>query len=241
MIYILLPAYNEVNDIASLLEEFAKSHVPEPYRVVIVNDGSTDGTADAVNSFAGRLPLTLLSHKTNLGLGKALSTGISHISSLMAEGDILVTMDADNSHKPSLIESLARKISDGYGVVIASRFREGASEQGVPAARRLLSFFGGRLVNVVFRLEGVRDYTSGYRAFSSGTVMRLKERFGGDIVTESGFAATLELLLKAGKTGARMAEVPLALRYDQKTGKSKMRVLRTIYQYIKLIARIGSA
>jgi len=238
MIYVLLPAYNEGKDVASLLDEFTRSPVAGRCRFVIVNDGSTDSTLASVREYETKLKLSILSHSNNMGLGKALSTGISHIAAEIIPGDVLVTMDADNTHKPWVIPDLIKQIEAGSDVAIASRFIKGSSEQGVPLARRVISHLAGSLLKIVFPAEGVRDYTSGFRAFSGVTVKLLAERFGAELITEDGFSATLEILLKARAAGARFAEVPFVLRYDDKSGKSKIKLGRTIFRYGALAVKM---
>ncbi len=235
MIYVLLPAYNEENDIAALLKEFTETKLAYPLRLIIVDDGSTDGTANSILAYDTKLPLKLISHKINMGLGKALSTGFTYIASVIEDDDILVTMDANNSHKPKLINELTAKTYSGYDVVIASRFVKGAGERGVPLIRRILSFLASRLIKVIFPISNASDYTSGFRAFSASAVKRMVGRYGLGVVNEPGFSATLELLLKAKKIGIKLAEVPLILRYDEKTGKSKMKIMSTVCQYSKLL------
>ena len=241
MIYVLLPAYNEANDIACLLKEFTEIKTTNAFQLIVIDDGSTDGTADSVRSHETSLPLTLLIHKTNMGLGKALSTGFTYIADIICDGDILITMDADNSHKPSLINELAVKIYSGFDIVIASRFVKGAIERGVPFTRRVISILGNLLIKTLFPSRDTKDYTSGFRAFSAKTVKRLRRRFGDNIVTQPGFAATLEILLKSLEPGIKVAEVPITLRYDEKTGKSKLNIFETMYQYVLLLMKMRSS
>jgi dolichol-phosphate mannosyltransferase len=83
-----------------------------------------------------------------------------------------------------------------------------------------------------------RDYTSGYRAFSRKIIKALLSRYGGALIEEKGFAATLELLLKASRLTSAIGEVPLELHYERKMSVSKMRILKTIREYALLLARL---
>lgn len=143
-------------------------------------------------------------------------------------------MDADNTHDPELIPRMAEAIEGGADLVVASRFVPGAVAVGVPWIRRVLS--GG--ARVVFGLlvgaEGVRDYTSGYRAYRVELVQRLGGRFK-PLIRARGFGVMTELLAKAAAEGARCREVPIMLRYDLKPGRSKLKLLPTLAEYARVV------
>ena len=243
MIVITLPAFNEAQTLPSLLDSIRESMQENSieYRVVVVDDGSTDGTAEAVRSMAQSMPITLVEHPENLGLGEAIRTGLLAALDDAEPRDIIVTMDSDNTHTPGLIARMVRGIREGNDVVIASRYRQGANIRGVPRYRRFLSFGGRVAFSMVFPTPNVRDFTSGFRAYRADVLAKAFERYGEQFVAESGFSCMVDILLKLRKMGAIMSEVPLILRYDQKFGSSKMMVMRTIGDTIRLILsrRIG--
>jgi dolichol-phosphate mannosyltransferase len=243
MVIITLPAYNEEESLPLLLERVEESMGEDDteYRVIVVNDGSTDGTAAVTDALEGRMPLERIDHDTNRGLGEAVRTGLLHALGLADDRDIIVTMDSDNTHTPGLIPGMVRRIREGNDVVIASRFRPGAHIMGVPLYRRVLSRAGSWCFRVVFPTRNVRDFTSGYRAYRAGTLRRAFEIYGRQFVTESGFSCMVDILLKLRSTGAIMTELPLVLRYDYKYGVSKMLVLRTVFDTLKLLVarRLG--
>lgn len=240
MIYVLLPAFNEERGLASLLDRLraVTAAAVEPYRVVVVDDGSSDGTACVAEGFAGRLELRLLRHSVNQGLGAALRSGVRLVLSDAAAGDVLVTMDADDSHDPSLVPvlvgALRRTRTD---VAIASRFVPGGQEIGVPLLRRWLSRAAALCYRAALPMPGVRDYSSGFRALRVETLQAARAAAGCEIPAEPGFTSAVELLLRARETGAAATEVPLVLRYDRKESPRKMRVGRTVLASLVLIAR----
>ena len=152
MIVITLPAFNEAQTLPSLLDSIRESMQENSieYRVVVVDDGSTDGTAEAVRSLAQSMPITLVEHPENLGLGEAIRTGLLAALDDAEPRDIIVTMDSDNTHTPGLIARMVRGIREGNDVVIASRYRQGANIRGVPRYRRFLSFGGRVAFSMVF-------------------------------------------------------------------------------------------
>jgi dolichol-phosphate mannosyltransferase len=228
---IVLPAYNEVDDLPDLLDRIGRTMTPygKCYQFVVVDDGSVDGTAEVAEAAGARLPVKVVRHRRNGGLGRALRTGLL---TAMREGEFIVTMDADNSHDPELIPLMIERLELGHDLVVASRFQEGGQEVGVGLHRRALSHTASQILRRMFPLQGVRDYSSGYRAYRSELIQRLVDEYGEErFIEETGFACMLEALLKVGARKARMAEVPLVLRYDRKQGTSKMRIMGTVRRY----------
>ncbi|MCB0344766.1 MAG: glycosyltransferase [Bdellovibrionales bacterium] len=234
---VVLPAFNEANDLPPTLAQVSQSLASlqniEP-KIIVVDDGSTDSTADVVRQFSGSCEISLASHKVNRGLGQALVTGFQHA---VTDADIVITMDADCSHDPALFAQMIRKIEEGSDVVIGSRFVRGGEMIGVTLPRRMLSE-GARLVmSTLFPYRNVSDYSSGFRAYRSAILKALMEYHGTSFISERGFACQVEVLLKLRDLDAALTEIPLVLRYDRKTGDSKMRICRTISRYGCVIAR----
>ncbi|MFP8879007.1 MAG: glycosyltransferase family 2 protein, partial [Myxococcota bacterium] len=128
MVIITLPAYNEEQTLPLLLERTREAMEENQidYRVIVVNDGSTDATAEAVDKMAASIPITRFDHESNRGLGDTIRTGLIHAIEGADDRDIIVTMDSDNTHTPGLIAAMVRGIREGNDVVIASRFRQGS-------------------------------------------------------------------------------------------------------------------
>ena len=122
-VWLVLPAYNEEAGLAPLLAgfqaEMAKAGLDG--RVVIVDDGSTDGTLGVIEEWSAKLPIELVHHKVNAGLGMTIRDGLRRAAELAAPTDVIVSMDADNTHSPSLIPAMIRETERGYDLVIASR------------------------------------------------------------------------------------------------------------------------
>jgi len=245
MVIVTLPAYNEEAALPLLLERIRESmeEAGFEYRVIVVNDGSADGTAAAIDALKGSMPLERVDHETNRGLGEAVRTGLLHALEGASDRDIIVTMDSDNTHTPGLIAGMVRGIREGNDVVIASRFRPGARIMGVPFYRRVLSMGASLVFRAAFPTRNVRDFTSGYRAYRASVLKRAFDTYGEQFVAESGFSCMVDILLKLRKLDAIMTELPLVLRYDFKYGVSKMMVLRTIGDTLGLLLsrRLGRA
>jgi dolichol-phosphate mannosyltransferase len=155
----------------------------------------------------------------------------------VADEDVLITMDADNTHNPQLIGAMVKKIRSGASLVIASRYEQGSEVVGLSAARKFLSRGASELLRFFFPIPGAKDYTCGYRAYRGVKLKQAFELYGNRLVEERGFTCMAEILIKMRAVGVRVAEVPLVLRYDFKSGESKMKVPRTILHYFIMIAR----
>ncbi len=238
-VWMALPAYNEQEALPELLERIGEAFADSgmPYEVIIVDDGSQDDTLHIASQWSFQMPIHVVQHPRNEGLGRTIRDALREATDRAGERDIIVTMDADNTHPPGLIERMVHNIGEGCDVVIASRFQNGARVIGVPANRALLSIGARLLFTVLFPTRGVRDYTSGYRAYRAAALRRAFETYGDDFVGERGFSCMSDILLKLRAQGCVFGEVPLRLRYDQKGGASKMQVFKTIWLTLQLLSR----
>jgi dolichol-phosphate mannosyltransferase len=158
-----------------------------------------------------------------------------------SDDDIVVTMDADETHTPGLILSMVRMIREGHDVVVASRYQRGSRVYGLGAHRILISWAASLLLRLLFPIRGIRDYTCGYRAYRGAAFKYAINEYGNDFVDQDGFHCMVDILLKLRSLPLVFGEVPLILRYDRKKGASKMRLLRTSIYTLRLlcIRRLG--
>jgi dolichol-phosphate mannosyltransferase len=181
--------------------------------------------------------LTVLTHEQNRGLADALKTGLQYTVNKSDEQDIIVTMDADNSHQPGLIYRMIGLIREGHDIVIASRYQHGSYIRGLSLFRRSLSRTASLLMRLLFPIRGVKDYTCGYRAYRAALLKRAFQNYGEDLISQSGFACMVDILLRLRLSNPIATEVPMILRYDQKQSKSKMKIAKTIRETLILIIR----
>ena len=229
-VHVLLPAYNEAANLPTLLAQLdvALAGLGRPHHVLLVDDGSGDDTAAVAAAQARRLRLEVLRHATNQGLGSALRDGLARLLAEADAADVVIVMDADDSHPPALIVPMLARLEAGADVVIASRFCRGARLVGVPLLRRLLSRGASWLLAVIAPVPGVRDATGGFRAYRVAALRRAAAARGGELVAVDGFACMVDLLFALHASGARCAELPIELRYDRKRGPSKLPVWPTV-------------
>jgi dolichol-phosphate mannosyltransferase len=239
VIYVVLPAFNEELTLGPLFDALAE-HLDEvrlQYRIIVVNDGSTDGTGRIIRDAAARLSIVPVEHAQNQGLAEALKSGLLEAVRQAGNRDIIITMDSDNTHTPGLIMRMVRMIREGHDVVIASRYRRGARVIGVPFPRRVLSYGASVVFRALFPIKEVKDYTSGYRAYRAEIIKKMFDVYGDQFIDEPGFSCMVDILLKMRRFPVIIGEVPLILRYDRKASASKMHVARTVRQTLRLIAK----
>jgi dolichol-phosphate mannosyltransferase len=239
VIWVLLCAYNEARVIQPTVRAMRAASGAGDTRVILVDDGSADGTAELAESAAAEagVALTVVRHAQNGGLGAALRTGIGWVLEHAQESDVLVTLDADNTHPPASIPGMVDRVRHGDDLVIASRYQPGARVRGVPGYRRVLSDGGRVLFQLTFPIRNVRDYTCCFRAYSVAKLREAVLVYGDELCTARGFEAVLDLLLRLRQVGIRASEVPLDLDYAERVGQSKMNVARTIRKTLALLAR----
>ncbi len=241
MITVVLPAYNEAEALPTLLDRLAAVSVARfgsALRVIVVDDGSADGTGAQAIGRPG-LAVRLIVHPRNSGLSAAIATGLR--AALESEGDadddIVVTMDSDDTHSPWLMPRMVDQVREGNDVVVASRYQPGARVIGVPASRQMMSNGMSLLFRLVYPIPGARDYSCGFRAYRAGLLRQAFDRWGDGFISERGFSCMVDILIKLSLLGAIIAEAPMILRYDRKPGQSKMNVRQTAIQTLSLLAR----
>ena len=237
MLCIVLPAYNEEAALEKLIVgiSVAMRAAALKYEIIVVNDGSNDRTLEILQNCSTALPVQVIDHVQNKGLGAALKSGLKRAAALCDSGDVIVTMDADNTHPPDLMLTMVAKIDQGYDLVIASRFIRGAKEFGLSISRKALSRGASILMRTLFPTKNVKDYTCGYRAYRAAILKNAFAHYGESFICEKGFNAIVEILLKLRSHSLRACEVPLLLHYDRKEGPSKMPIMKTILRYWTLI------
>lgn len=234
----MLPSYNEELSLPPLLKrvEEVKSDAVPGLELLIVNDGSKDGTLTLANAYAASHPwVSVLDLQPNRGLAGAMREGLKKAVEGLDDNDIIVTMDADDSHHPGLIFRMITQIREGSDLVIASRYRPGSRIVGLAPHRKLMSSVAGWLFRIFRPMKGVRDYTCGYRAYKVSLLRKALDHYQEHFIRQQGFACMAEILIKLKTFHPVIHELPFILRYDLKQGDSKMKVWKTVRQTLLMI------
>lgn len=228
---VVLPTYNEAQNIERLLDALAES-IPQA-TLLVVDDASPDGTgriADARAAASTRI--TVIHRAGKEGLGSAYRHGFSW--ALERGFDVIVSMDSDFSHDPATVPSLVAAVEAGADAVIGSRYVPGGGTRDWPLHRRLLSRWGNLYTGWILGVS-VRDCTSGFRAYRGVALADIAPQ----TTRAEGYAFLTELVLRLHRRGSRIVEVPITF-VDRRYGTSKMSS-RIIAESMLLVTRWGIA
>lgn len=216
MISVVLPTYNEKENILKLIEhiESVVKRNNLKAELVVVDDNSPDGTAGAVKKANKKFGnIRVLIRRQKLGIGSAHMFGYRK-----AKGDIVVAMDTDLSHDPESIPTMLRKLNGGYDIVVGSRHIKGSyyeKKKFETKKKYLVSKLGNMIITLISHVP-ISDFTNGYRA--------IRKKVINSIETESASNSFLvEFLIKAHRKGFKITEIPVSFT-DRKAGKSKTRI-----------------
>ena len=185
-ITIVLPAYNEEESLPNLLRRIndAYNYYKWNASVLVVNDGSVDNTLSVAQNFKSDIPIEVLDIQPNSGLANAINSGLRKAVQGLKDTDIVVTMDADDSQTPFLIERMARQVAEGSDLVIASRYQPGARIKGLKKSRKFFSWAAGLLFRIFVGFEGIKDYTCGFRAYRVDMLNKTIAYYGDKFITQ---------------------------------------------------------
>jgi len=212
---VVIPTYNEAENIGQVIKQILD--LPERFHLLVVDDGSPDGTADLVQRLKGSHPerIHLLRRSGKQGLGTAYIAGFRY--ALARPYQRVCEMDADLSHNPKDLPRLVEPIdSDEADVVIGSRYIGGVRIMNWPLSRLILSYTAGIYTRTITRLK-VHDVTAGFKCFRRDVL----EAIDLERVNSNGYSFQIEMNYKAWKKGFRLAEVPIVFT-ERTEGLSKM-------------------
>ena len=212
---VIIPTYNEKENVVNMLETVMS--LEYPFDVLIVDDGSPDGTGRLVEEVAAKYPerIHLIERKGKLGLGTAYIAGFKW--ALSKDYEYIFEMDCDFSHDPEDLVRLRIPCAEGgAGVTVGSRYVKGGGVVNWPFLRRFISKGASVYVNLVLWI-GVKDSTAGFVAYRSEVL----EAIDLDAVRFIGYAFQIEMKYRAKRLGFKISEVPISF-CDRVLGTSKM-------------------
>lgn len=236
MIRFVIPAYNEAENIPRLLADLAPVARNLGARVIFVDDGSSDGTADVIREHARDLHYAIVTHTVNRGLGTAINTGIRAALGESSDDDAIVTLEADTTSDLSDLPAMMEEFDKGADIVLASVYAPGGEIIGVAGWRLAASKSVSNTFRYLGGLRQIHTLSSLYRVYRAGTLRRAADTYGYLLVREPGFAANVELLLKLYNAGAIVTEVPTVNDWRTRKGVSKMQLKPTVIAYGRLMA-----
>ncbi len=220
MLSVIVPTYNEAGSLPTLAERLHVALAGRDWELIVIDDGSPDGTADIAAGLAPRIPVRVVRRAGKAGLASAVVAGFE-----AARGDVLLVMDADLSHPPEVVPALADAIGEGADLAVGSRYVKGGGVQDWPLRRRVVSRVACLMGSI---LVPVRDSTSGFFALRRGVI-------DGVRLNPIGFKIGFEVIARGHYK--KVVEVPYTFR-DRELGASKFG-RREIVQYVVQLGQVA--
>ncbi|HEV8687460.1 MAG TPA: glycosyltransferase [Gaiellaceae bacterium] len=233
----VVPAHNEQENLPRLLADLeARPELfPPESRLIVVDDGSLDATAELVEAYAGPLPVELVRLEQNQGPGAAFRAGFAAALGSSAGEALVVTLEADTTCDLDALPEMLARAAAGAELVLAS-VHGGGHMLNVSACRRLLSHCASAVMRLALGVQA-RTVSSFFRVYRASALREAHAHYGDLLIRETGFACKAELLAKLTTLGARVEEIPVDVDGGRRVGKSNMRVLPTLLAYWRLMVR----
>jgi dolichol-phosphate mannosyltransferase len=223
---IIVPTYNEKENVGELLKRIDDSLrvCNLPYEVIIVDDGSSDGTAEHAEKLSSFYPVRVIRRPGRLGLSSAVIDGVR-----VARGSVVAVMDADLQHPPEMLPRMLKKMGEGHDIIVASRYVKGGSIEGWSALRKLISKGAVTLTHLLLpKTRVIRDPVSGFFLLRKKVIDKINP------LSPKGFKILLEVLVRGRYLS--VAEVPYRFGL-RKRGGSKLSV-KQILNYVFMLLRL---
>lgn len=230
MITVIIPTYNEKNNISKIIKKIYDLKIKN-LQILVVDDSSPDGTSEIVKKLQKKHKnLFLKINKEKKGLGKAYMVGMEHaITSL--NSDILVEMDADLSHDPKILPKMLSYIPE-YDFILGSRYINGGSiPKDWAIYRKFISYFGNLIFRITLSMK-IKDWTTGYRVIKSKVYKKIRDELDNEMFY--GYTFQAGFLYKSFKQGFKIKEYPLKFK-DRKNGHSKIQSIDYIIKNLIFI------
>ena len=211
---IVIPTYNEIDNISAMIDKVFS--LEEEFELLVIDDGSPDGTANVVKRRQAEFPerLHLIQREGKLGLGTAYLRAFRW--ALERDYDYLFELDCDFSHNPDDLSRLYAAALEGNDVVIGSRYIKGVNVVNWPMSRLLMSYFASKYVRLITRMP-VKDATAGFVCYSRKTL----ETIDLDRIEMNGYGFQIEMKYTAWRLGMKIKEVSIVFT-ERQEGASKM-------------------
>lgn len=230
MIYFLIPLYNEEQNIPELAHNLMGVLSEEEKHFVLVNDCSTDQTLSAIDRHFPSEKTTVLTNPSNAGPGYSFNHGFEHILNMADTSDLVVTIEGDNTSDLAILPVMHANAKMGYSLVLASVYAQGGGFDQTSFLRKALSFTANITLRSILDIK-VLTLSSFYRIYHVELLKKIQANHH-KVISETGFICMLEVLMKALHAKAKVIEVPMVLHSKKRKGKSKMKLIKTSWEYV---------
>jgi dolichol-phosphate mannosyltransferase len=231
----ITPVLNEAPNMEDLVSGWRQlcSELSEfNFKFLLIDDGSTDGTAAVARNLSTGLDLTVITHQKNMGPGYAFGSGFENLYSKLNPEDIVVTIEGDNTSRLDTLKiMLGRIVGENVEVALASVHAYGGGIQNTNSFKVFLSHMSSAMTKLSLNIRGIHTFTSFFRAYKGHVILKLQQKYGPRIIEFRGFECMIELLKKITIFRFTITEVPMNLDTSLRKGKSKLKIIRTSFKY----------
>ena len=237
MIYIVIPIFNEEQNITNLYNELEGYSFEEDHFFVFSDDGSSDNTKQEIERHFPNEKTIVLGDGINRGPGAAFNVGFEWvIQHSKYDSDRVVTIEADCTSDLEILPVMLALNQLKFDLVLASVYAQGGGFDSTGFIRKFISSVANLLYRFVFDIK-VQTISSFYRVYSVTLLKKIKSKYC-NLIEENGFICMLEILTKAIHCEAKIIEVPMVLKSTKRLGKSKMKIVKTTMDYLKFLLKI---
>ncbi len=245
MIKVILSALNEAQNLQKLLPSinFELQNLNCPYEIILCLDGGDDESYNLILELQKSFALRVLKMRNQRGLGVAYKRLFLDILENSQDDDLIISLDADNTHDAAQIKELVEHFNkNNLDLLIASRFCKHSVSTKFPLHRKLISKATSLVLQTLFPIRKIsgkklQDYSSGYRVYKMKKLRELYNIYQENFITQPDFIYTCEILINLLKTDFCIDEIPLIYKYDQKIGKSKLKITKNARALALLIIK----
>jgi dolichol-phosphate mannosyltransferase len=236
-LYFVVPAYNEAANLPCLIENLQQkmSELNLDFQVILINDGSSDETPIIAQDLSQTIPMLVLDQRYNRGPGAAFRRGFHQALQLCRNEDLIVSLEADNTSDLSILPAMLERMQQHNDVVLASVYGPGGRIVGASWHRKFLSWGANQVLAGLLGTKHIHTYSSFFRIYRPAILRTAFRVYKAQLIREAGFVCMVELLIKLHLLNARFAEVPMVLDGKLRQGKSKMKIMRTLRGYGRVI------
>ncbi len=245
MIKIIFCALNEEQNLPTLITSITSNltKLKQDYEIIACIDASTDNSQNIIIEAKKSYPIRILPLTMQKGLGSAYKRLFLELLDKSQENDIIISLDADNTHDPMQIKQMLEIIDQkNIDLLIASRFCKNSKIYKFPLHRKFISKTVSIILQILLPIQKIdgkklKDYSSGFRAYKVKKLQELYKIEQNNIICEQDFIYTCEIALKLAKINARIDEFALIYNYDKKLGVSKLNIPKNFKRLLSLIAK----
>ena len=200
---------------------------------LFVDDCSTDNSVVLVNSLFGKTKYHIITKEQNRGPGDSFNIGFEWILMNSDNKSKIVTLEGDNTSDLSILSNMITISNLGFELVLASIYAQGGGFDKTSLLRKVISLIANMLLRFIYDIK-VLTLSSFYRVYDINLLIKIKNKYDV-IIREPGFISMIEILIKAIKLNSTIIEVPMTLSSKNRIGKSKMKIMKTTFSYLRFL------